>query len=153
MMLMIYILRILLSVVLGAIVGFEREHQDKPAGLRDIILVTVGATLFSVLVFEILRIISELGVDKNIIRFDIGRIFAYVIASIGFLGSGVIISKKNKVEGITTASLLWVMVSTGLLVGIGSYWVAIIATLVLYLILKIKYVNNWWDENHGKKEN
>jgi len=73
--------------------------------------------------------------DLYITRLDIARLPSYAIAGIGFLGSGIIIQNRNRVEGITTASTLWSIVSVGLLVGHGYYFIAGLATLFIYLIL------------------
>jgi len=134
-----HIYKILLSILLSTLVGLDREKEDKPAGLRTVALVCLGATLFSILALELIGI-------AGIVRYDVGRIFAYTIAGIGFLGSGVIIHNKGDVEGITTAALLWVMVAVGLFCGIGKFILAIISTLFIYIILKSKRLN-------GRKDN
>lgn len=127
-----YIFKILMSIGLGLFVGLERDSQKKSAGLRDVAIVTFGATIYAILALELVK----LGCS----RYDIGRIFAYAIVSIGFLGSGVIIHQKNKLEGITTASILWSMVGTGLLIGLGNYSLACMTALSLYFLLKLKYI-------------
>lgn len=134
--LLIYLGRLILATGLGLFIGYERENQNKPAGLRDISLVTIGAALFAIIALELVNIVPE----RPDIRYDIGRIIAYSIVSIGFLGSGVIVQIKNKLEGITTAGVLWSMVATGLLCGIGQYILAVIASIFIYFILKLKYI-------------
>lgn len=131
-----YLQRIGLSLLLGLLIGFERDQQQKPAGIRDVALVSLGATLFTVIGLQLIPMALTYEAP---IRYDIGRIIAYTIVSIGFLGSGVIIQTKNKLEGITTATILWVMVAIGLLCGIGQYLLASISGLVVYLLLKLKY--------------
>lgn len=125
-----YLYRIGLSLLLGTIIGLERETQDKPAGLRTTILVTLGATLFTIISI-ILR-----SIEGN---YDLGRIIAYCIVGIGFLGAGVIKGGKDG-EGVTTASVLWVSVGVGILCGLGEYILAIISTIIIYLVLKLKYI-------------
>lgn len=131
-----YIVKIGLALILGLIIGYERENQDKPAGLRDVSLVTVGACIFGIIALELPKIMPSI----TNVRYDIGRIFAYTIVSIGFLGSGVIMQTKHKLEGITTAGVLWSMVAVGLLCGINLSILAMISTGFIYFILKIKYI-------------
>lgn len=134
-----YLARLGLSVLLGLLIGYEREGQNKPAGVRDVALITLGATLFGILSLEIMKLC--INIQSNvIIRYDMGRIIAYTIVSIGFLGSGVIIQNKNKLEGITTAGSLWCAVATGLFCGIGNYILATVSALFVYLILKLKQI-------------
>ena len=122
-----------MALFLSVLVGFEREQSKKPAGLRDIALVTLGATFFAILALELVTIAGN-------VRYDMGRIIAYTVVGIGFLGSGVIMQNKDKLEGITTASTLWAMVATGLFCGLGLYELAMISGLCVYIILKSKHV-------------
>jgi len=111
----------------------EYQQSKKPAGLRDIALVTIGATFFAILALELVTIAGN-------VRYDMGRIIAYTVVGIGFLGSGVIMQNKDKLEGITTASTLWAMVAVGLFCGLGLYELALISGLCVYVILKSKHV-------------
>jgi len=124
------ILKLGLALLFSFLIGYERENQDKPAGLRDIMLVTLGSTLLTLIAYKI----ASLNPNN-----DLGRIISYTVASIGFLGSGVIIRDKHTVEGITTATLLWVMVSIGILCGSGELFLAGVSSIIIYLILKLKY--------------
>ena len=135
--LLISIGKIILSMVLGLFVGFEREAWKKPAGIRDVAVVTLGATIYTIIAFELAKVVNTM---QPPIGYDIGRMISYTIVSIGFLGSGVILIQKNKLEGITTASILWAMVGVGILCGMGSYSLAIISCLSLYFLLKLKYL-------------
>ncbi|KKL97171.1 hypothetical protein LCGC14_1837180 [marine sediment metagenome] len=132
-----YLTRIGLSILLGILVGWEREGQNKTAGFRDISLVYLGATLLGILALELGNLPLIL---KSNIRYDIGRIFAYSVVSIGFLGSGVIIQYKDKLEGITTAVTLWVSLVSGLFCGLGNYYLAIVSAIAIYAVLKLKYI-------------
>jgi len=125
-----YLYSLGLSILLSGLIGYERESQDKPAGLRDTMLVCLGATMFTIISL-ILREVPGLNAG---LRYDLGRIIAYTIVGIGFLGSGVIIQsqKKNKkgkeVEGITTASMLWAIVGIGILCGLQEYVLSVICS-------------------------
>jgi len=124
-----YLQKIGLSLLLGALIGSEREYNDKPCGLRTIMLVCLGATLFTIV---------GLSFDKP--NLDSLRLLYASIIGIGFLGGGVIMQKGKSVEGITTASTLWAMVGVGLCCGIGQYQIAIVSTLAIFLVLMLKYV-------------
>lgn len=132
------ILKITLSLLLGMLIGIEREKHHKSAGLRTTMLITLGATILGI--FNLLLIAKT---KNTAVTFDFARIIAYALASIGFLGSGVIIQKKGEVEGITTAGILWVSVITGLLIGHGYFLLGIITNLSVYFILKLKYLEKY----------
>ena len=136
--------RIILSVGLGLFVGYERESQNKPAGIRDVTLVTLGACIFTIIAYKI----SALNSGN-----DLGRIMSYTIASIGFLGSGVIIQNKKDVEGITTAAVLWAMVSVGMLCAMNELILAIFIAFLIYLILKFKHLSIKLSEFNEKRRN
>lgn len=127
--------RILLAVALGGVIGFEREIKHRPAGLRTHMLVSLGATIFT------LTSVS--------FAIDPARIAAGIVTGIGFLGAGSIISTRGHMHGITTAATLWIVASIGLSVGVGQYWIAIISTVLVFGILQIKRV----EEKITTKEN
>jgi putative Mg2+ transporter-C (MgtC) family protein len=114
-------LSLILAVVLGAIVGIEREMTHKPAGLRTHMLVSLGACLFTVV---------STGFDV-----EPARIAAGIVAGIGFIGAGTIWAEKDKVKGITTAASLWATAAIGLTAGIGDYPIAAVVTILVVIIL------------------
>ena len=122
--------RLFLSVILGAVVGFEREISEKPAGLRTHIFVCMGACLFTVASFYLL----PKGLEGS---FDVTRIAAGVVAGVSFIGAGSIIASGKHVKGLTTASSLWVVASIGLMVGIGSYLLPVVATIIVFVVLRV----------------
>ena len=101
------IYKLLLSFLLGAIIGAEREYRSKSAGLRTMILIAVGSTLFTILS---IRVSS-----------DAGRIAANIVTGIGFIGAGIIFRENNRVVGITTAAIVWVTAAVGMGIGAGYY--------------------------------
>ena len=135
-------IKIGLSLFLGAIVGLERDQQDKPAGLRDVVLVCLGTTLFAIMGLKFAG-------PRNL---DMLRLFHAPIIGIGFLGSGCIIMNENKVEGMTTAAVLWTAVAQGLAVGVGEYALAVLATVAIYLVLKLKYVKRKIEKCRKKRK-
>lgn len=119
------ILRLLLSGVMGGLIGFEREFRAKEAGVRTHFIVALGSALF--------MIISQ---HAFVGRFDAARVAAQVVSGIGFIGAGVIIFQKNVVRGVTTAAGLWVAAAIGLACGAGMYVVAGAAALMTALCLE-----------------
>lgn len=113
------ILRVLLAAVLGAAIGYERERHGKAAGLRDHMLISVGAALFT--------IASILGFGAGA---DPARIAAGIVAGVGFIGAGVIFRGGEGVAGITTAASIWVAAAIGLAAGAGLYLISAVATAI-----------------------
>jgi len=124
--------KLALALCIGYLLGIDRGRFQKPAGLRDLIFVTLSGCLCSLLGLELLK----MGMPNV----DMSRVLYAPIIGLGFLGSGVIIQYKQNIEGITTASLLLLSVILGLLCGIGSYEIVCVATLVSYIVLKGKFV-------------
>jgi putative Mg2+ transporter-C (MgtC) family protein len=122
--------RILMALLCGGIIGYEREYKNRPAGLRTHMLVCIGAAL--------VMIISQFIYEKYTPGTnDPARLGAQVISGIGFLGAGTIIRERFSVKGLTTAATLWVVACIGLAIGSGYYIIAGIATLVIFLSLII----------------
>jgi len=121
--------RLLLTVVLGGIIGMERGMKNRPAGLRTYMLVTLGACVVMVTNQYIYQV------------FDTGdpvRLGAQVVSGIGFLGAGtIIVTGRNKIRGLTTAAGLWATATVGLAIGIGFYEVALLAGLLVFLVLTV----------------
>ncbi|MFB5625044.1 MAG: MgtC/SapB family protein [Nitrosopumilus sp.] len=117
------VLKLLIAIGLGAMIGFERELKHRPAGLRTHMLVSLGATIFT---------ISSLSFDV-----EPARIAAGIVAGIGFLGAGNIIAHKGHVQGITSAATLWVVAGIGLSVGIGEYFIAVVSSVLIFAILQL----------------
>ena len=124
------IFRVLLAVCFGALIGLEREHAHRPAGLRTHILVCVGACivmLTSEFIYKEYRQFSP--------NIDVARLGAQVISGIGFLGAGTIIRNGSSVKGLTTAASIWVVGCIGLATGIGFYFGATITAISIFLCL------------------
>ncbi len=118
-------LRILLAAVLGGIIGYERRRADKPVGLRTLVLISTGAALFTV--------VSIYGFGTT---GDAARVAAGIVAGIGFLGAGAIIRRRaGGVEGLTTASVIWIAAAIGLAAGVGFYIIATVTTVIVMLVL------------------
>lgn len=118
------LIKLLLAVLIGSIIGFERELHSKAAGLRTITLITVGATLFTLL--------SEKSTDPNT-----ARISSNIVTGVGFLGAGAILFAEGKVKGLTTASSIWVAASLGMAIGMGQYFLSAAATILVVIVLDL----------------
>ncbi len=118
--------RLLIAAALGAAIGAERQQAEKPARLRDYLLVALGAATFT--------LVSTYGFPGG----DTGRVAAQVVSGIGFLGAGVIIRQEGTVIGVTTAAGIWVSAAIGMAVGAGLYVVAVAATVVSVIALRLR---------------
>jgi len=121
--------KLVLSLLLGAIIGIERRRKGQIAGLRTFALISMGATLAMLISIYIPQ--EYMGLKNG----DPGRIAAQVVSGVGFLGAGAIIQMKGSVRGLTTAAGIWMTACIGLAVGSGMYLISIIATLLIIFIL------------------
>lgn len=120
------LLKMVLALVFSAIIGYERERTGHPAGLRTHILVCVTSTFL-------------MTAAQGVFLGDAtARFAAAIITGIGFLGAGAIIAYGEKVFGLTTAASIWAIAGLGVVVGMGVYFEAIVATLVFFLVLRLK---------------
>ncbi|MDY3847829.1 MAG: MgtC/SapB family protein [Prevotella sp.] len=120
-------LRLAVALLLGGIIGIEREYRAKDAGFRTHFLVALGSALFC--------IVSQYGFGVDLK--DSSRVAAQVVSGIGFLGAGTIIFQKNVVRGLTTAAGLWVTAAIGLACGTGMYIAAAVTTVMVLFGLEI----------------
>jgi putative Mg2+ transporter-C (MgtC) family protein len=122
------LVRLLLAALLGGVLGYEREHHGKPAGLRTHILVAMGSALFV--------LVPQLG-GMNIA--DMSRVIQGVIAGVGFLGAGAIIksSSQEDVRGLTTAAGVWTTAAIGVACGLGRESTAVLSTLLARVVLAV----------------
>lgn len=125
--------RLLLALLLGGLIGYERERSNHAAGLRTHILVCVGSTLIMMLsVYGFVAFIDEPNV-----RIDPARLATAVITGVGFLGAGTILFTGKSITGLTTAASIWVVAAIGLGVGAGFYFASIVSTVIVLLNLWI----------------
>lgn len=120
-------IRLAVAMLLGGVIGFEREYRAKDAGFRTHFLVALGSALFC--------IVSQYGFGFDLK--DSSRVAAQVVSGIGFLGAGTIIFQKNVVRGLTTAAGLWVTAAIGLACGTGMYIAATATTLMMLVGLEV----------------
>jgi putative Mg2+ transporter-C (MgtC) family protein len=113
------------SLLIGILIGGEREYRNKSAGLRTIILICLGSTIFTIISMKVSH------------ETEIGRIASNIITGIGFLGAGAIMRDGLSVSGLTTASTIWVSAALGMAVGFGEFELAIYATITALIVLVI----------------
>jgi putative Mg2+ transporter-C (MgtC) family protein len=118
--------RLLVALVLGGLVGLEREHEGKAAGIRTYMMVCLGATLFTLV-----------GSEGRMSSADISRIIQGVAAGLGFLGAGTIVksSDEHRIQGLTTAAAVWATAAAGCAIGLGLLWEALAGVILAWIIL------------------
>jgi putative Mg2+ transporter-C (MgtC) family protein len=131
-----FALRILISFIIGSVIGFEREYRSKAAGLRTILMICMGSTIFT--------IISPL-IDSD----SKDRIASTIVTGVGFLGAGVIFKDGLSVTGLTTASTIWIAAALGMAIGMGEYFVAFVSSAVVLIILTLlEKIQQWIEQAH-----
>jgi len=124
--------RLILATLIGYALGRERKSHDKEGGSRTIALVSMASCLVALISLKIMNTINP-----DTLNFS--RMMSYCIVGVGFLGSSVIIQNKNKVDGLTTASMIWASVPISFCIGLGFYFYGIISAILAYIILESKY--------------
>jgi putative Mg2+ transporter-C (MgtC) family protein len=114
-----------LAILVGGIIGAEREYRDKAAGFRTLILITVGSTLFT---------IFSMSMDPGFTR---TRVAANIVTGIGFLGAGAIIREHGRIGGLTTAATIWLSAALGMGIGAGELNFVLISTFAILIILLV----------------
>src|SRR5512146_3520214 len=134
-------IRIGLAIVVGGLVGVEREYREKAAGFRTITLIALGAALFTI--FS-LKIGASASPD---------RIAANIVTGIGFLGAGAILRGEHGVTGITTAATIWLAAALGMGIGAGEYLVIAAATpLILLVLWFFTRIENWIGKHRSVRD-
>ena len=122
------VIRLLVAMLLGAIVGIQREQTGKPAGLRTHMLVALGAALFVLA-----------PVEAGMTSDDLSRVIQGLATGIGFIGGGAILklSEEREIQGLTTAAGIWMTAAIGVAVGLGRIGIAILSMLLTWFILSV----------------
>ncbi|MFH1084775.1 MAG: MgtC/SapB family protein [Chloroflexota bacterium] len=128
------VLKLVMAVIIGGLIGAEREFRDKAAGFRTLIFICAGSTLFTLL--------SQRLAGPA----ETARIAANIVSGIGFLGAGAILQGKGRVTGLTTASIVWLVAALGMCIAGGQYVLALVATSLAMVVLWIfPRVDKWID--------
>ncbi|HJE15479.1 MAG TPA: MgtC/SapB family protein [Lapidilactobacillus dextrinicus] len=135
------IIRLVMAIIMGGAIGFEREYKSRPAGMRTHILVCVGATLLALIQEQITAQTVDFAQAQSklmqILTADQTRIIAQIVSGIGFLGAGTIIMTKQTVKGLTTAASVWAVAAVGIALGSGLYVIAITGFVAIMLALAV----------------
>jgi len=132
------LIRLFIALILGLLIGLERELAGKEIGIRTNMLVTTGAALFSLAGISLPYIISsQTGNLADVIARNSGflSVIANVVVGIGFLGGGIIVKQGIHVRSVTTAALIWFAAAVGVLCGIGMLSLAVISTVIIVVLL------------------
>lgn len=122
--------RLLVAFLLGAVIGWEREHHGQEAGIRTFGLISLGACSFG-----LLSIFVEYG--------DQGRIAAQIVSGIGFLGAGVIMQHGGHIKGITTAATIWCSAAVGTAIAFDMYVIGILTATIILLFHALRNTKYW----------
>lgn len=128
-------IRLVVAMIVGAVVGVQRERSGKPAGVRTHMLVALGAALFVIGPMEF-------GMVEN----DLSRVIQGLVTGIGFLGAGAILKLEDKreIEGLTTAAGIWMTAAMGLAAGLGRFGLALISVIFAWFVLAVvKRTEHW----------
>ncbi|MGY5355960.1 MgtC/SapB family protein [Wenyingzhuangia sp. IMCC45467] len=130
-----FIIRLIVALVAGLCIGFERQWRHKSAGLKTNMLVAAGSAIFVLLSVKF----SELNEDV-----DVTRIVAQVVTGVGFLGAGVIFREGTNVHGLTSAATIWCSAAIGCVAATGFYIETLICTLLVLIVnISIQSIDNW----------
>jgi len=144
------LLRIILSVVAGAVIGFNRQRGGHAAGFRTTILITLAACLAMIQANMLLGVAGKTPDSfavMDTLRFPLG-----VLTGVGFIGGGAILRGGDAVTGVTTAATIWVMTAIGLCIGGGQIFLGIGATLVALIVLApLKFIDQWLERKTGAR--
>lgn len=126
--------RLGLATLFGAIIGFEREWRERPAGLRTHILICLAAATFAILTIEIIHLPAFAGES---VQLDPIRVVEAVTAGVAFLAAGVVIFTRGEVHGLTTGAGMWLAGSIGTGCGLGLWQIGLLATVLAVLVLGV----------------
>jgi putative Mg2+ transporter-C (MgtC) family protein len=129
------LIKVGIAILCGAMLGFERQYKNKTAGFRTIIVICLGATLYTM-------VAQKNGLLSNM----------NIVTGIGFIGAGVIFKDGFSVNGLTTAAVIWISAAIGMVVGAGSYLLALISTVVtLFILILFHLLEDYVDRIHHER--
>ncbi len=139
------VLRLVLAMILGGLIGWEREKESKPAGFRTQMLVSLAAAVYVMAAHEM--------AFRYDVPMDPVRAMSGIASGVGFLGAGAIVQRRQRVHSLTTAAALWASAAIGLAVGLGIYQTALLGAILTYIVLEwLAVVERHWFEDQGKED-
>ncbi|HEX3386650.1 MAG TPA: MgtC/SapB family protein, partial [Mucilaginibacter sp.] len=129
------LIKVGIAILCGAMLGFERQYKNKTAGFRTIIVICLGSTLYTI-------VAQKNGLLSNM----------NIVTGIGFIGAGVIFKDGFSVNGLTTAAVIWISAAIGMVVGAGSYSLALISTVItLFILILFHLLEDYVDKIHHER--
>ncbi len=129
-----YILRLFLAALCGGLIGYERKHRMKEAGIRTHLIVALGSALMMIVSkYGFFDLVGMLGDTK----LDPSRVAAQIVSGVGFLGAGMIFVKRQTISGLTTAAGIWATAGVGMAVGAGMYTIGIASSVIIFVMQTI----------------
>jgi putative Mg2+ transporter-C (MgtC) family protein len=119
--------KLLMAIALGGAIGLEREYRNKVAGYRTMILICLGATIYTI---SSIKMGGSLSTD---------RIAANIVTGIGFIGAGVIFKNQEDISGLNTAATIWLTAAVGIMIGNGEFQLSVVSTVLTLLVLRMNY--------------
>jgi putative Mg2+ transporter-C (MgtC) family protein len=143
------VLRILMAVVVGCLIGLDRELRNKPAGMRTHILISLAAAVFTLITFELHMQFAGQEGERTA---DPVRIIEAVTAGVAFLAAGAIIQSRGNVQGLTTGANMWLAGALGVACGAGYYFLAVVGTVfaLIVLVALAKLQAHWTEKDEQK---
>lgn len=132
----VLLMRIFVAVFIGAVIGIDREIKNRPAGMRTHVLVCVGAAIISLIEYQYVACVVQLG-QGTLVNASLGRITSTVVSGVGFLGAGTIFIAEHKISGLTTAASLWCTACIGIAVGAGFVTIGLAAGAIVLVVLRL----------------
>lgn len=133
--------KILISAILGLLIGWDRTSKNKPAGLKTYTYVAVACTLITIVSIKSVEIYQDTFIG---IRMDPMRLAAQIVSGLGFLGAGVILKDGLQVKGLTSASMIFFVGGVGIAVGVGLYGIVIFTAIVMFIIV---FISNAYEKH------
>lgn len=132
-------IKITIAAILGAVIGFERQKNQKPAGVRTQMLICIGSALLAGLSIDIA---AQHAIAGSLVRPDPTRLMAQIVAGIGFIGGGVILKGNDGISGVTTAATVWLTAAIGIAVGSGFFFVAAFCVMLVVATYPLTFIKH-----------
>src|SRR5690625_4230852 len=140
-----FFFQIVMSAVLGFLIGLDREYKNKPAGVKTFMYVSVACTLLTIISIES---VTKFGMMNELVRMDPLRLAAQIVSGLGFLGAGVILKEGLKIRGLSSAAMI--LFAGGVVIGIGAGFYSIVIIAMLFSMVLARFGE--WLERRLKKE-
>ena len=149
----IQLMRVMIALLCGLLIGYERTNRGKGAGIRTHSIVAIGACLMMMIsLYGFDGFFKSYDIEGVSLSFDPSRVAAQIVSGIGFLGTGMIFIQKDKITGLTTAAGIWATAGIGMAIGCGMYGIGIAATLLLVIVQFILHKIARFYQTSNKKD-